>query len=174
MQLEVFKNCPDCKSNLPAEAFNLNPRGRLGLNTYCKACSAARTRSYVKKNHESVLKKKREYYEANKDKLLEQQRHYYQKNKPQILEAQRKPPEENRARVKAWAQANPEKRRLQGKRRVQNLSANYVRQLIRNNTHLQSEQIPSALIALKRDQMAIKRMASELKKVAKTEHEANK
>lgn len=162
----ITKLCPDCSKTLPSEAFGANPNGRYGLNTYCRPCVAARTRAWKQKNYESVIAHKRAYYEANKARLLEQQRQYYRENKTRILEAQRRQPEENRAHVKAWAKANPEKRRAQGRRRVQNLAANYVRQCITGRSEISSDAIPPELIDLKRDQLAIKRMARELKKAA--------
>jgi len=168
-----MKTCPDCKQHLPAEAFVPNPKGRDGLQTYCRACGAARSRAWAAANREANLARKRAYYEENKAALLAQQRTYYEANKPRILEAQRRPPEVNRARVKAWVAANPEKRRAQLRRQVENLSDGYVRAKLKQKTTLRAADIPQQLVQMKRDELALRRLArllTEGAKVEDTEH----
>lgn len=136
------------------------------LYTYCRPCNSERSRVWRAKNPEANRAAKKARYETNKARILEQQRQYYERNKQRILEAQRKTPEENRAHVKAWVKANPDKRRAQMRRRVENLQPHYVRELIAKKTSLRTGDIPLELVALKREQLAIKRMARELKKAA--------
>lgn len=154
---EGMKTCPDCKQSLPAEAFVPNPRGRDGLQTYCRACGAARSRAWQAANREAIKERKHAYYEKNKTELLAQQRSYYKANKTRILEAQRKPPEVNRAHVKAWAAKNPDKRKAKIRRQTARLSDGYVRQRLTYGTELRAADIPQPLVEFKRAHLLILR-----------------
>ena len=142
-----------------------NPKGRDGLQTYCRACGAARSRAWAAANREANLARKRAYYEENKAALLAQQRTYYEANKPRILEAQRKPPEVNRAHVKAWVAKNPGKRKAQRRRQTTQLSDGYVRARLTAKTDLRAADIPQPLVELKRAHLLM------LRELGKEDHE---
>lgn len=160
-----MKTCKDCEQTLPAEAFVPNPKGRGGLQPYCRKCQAARSRAWAAANREANLARKRAYYEENKQALLTQQKAYYEANKQRILEAQRKTPQENRAHVKAWVQANPDKRREMLRSQRERLLDSYVRRRLVDGTTLKPAEIPQGLIDAKREQLRI------LRELRKDDHE---
>lgn len=159
-----MKTCPDCKQTLPAEAFSAG-HTRDGLYTYCRRCNSARTKARTDKNPQAYREKNRVRHQANRTAVLEKQRAYYQKNKARILARQRLPAEVNRAKTIAWRKANSEKVKAWRRRATANLTDDYVRDRLVTKTTLSRDQLTPALVAMKREEITLRRLARQLKKV---------
>ena len=76
-----FKYCPECKNDLPLDAF---------AKGYCRSCHAKRERVRRSANREVDLKRKREYREKNRAKIAEYQKKYQIQNADLFNEYKRK------------------------------------------------------------------------------------
>lgn len=66
------KLCPHCRETKPAtkEFFNTDPRGKAGLHSWCRPCSAESQRKLRHRKLDSYKAKRRERYHKNRLKVL--------------------------------------------------------------------------------------------------------
>jgi hypothetical protein len=138
------KKCSKCGEVKGLGEFYRSKTGTHGRHAYCKDCGIA-----YSKTRQPVA------YGANRSREIARAVKWQHENadryKSRLLEWQNR----NRARLLAA-------KKLDTKRRVDELSDGYVAARI----GLRALDAPPELIALKREQLAIKRMARELKKAA--------
>lgn len=114
-------------------------------------------------------KERQEKYRArHKDVIAEKHRRYREANLAKVRETQRlstakafaSNPEKFRAACRAWHKNNPENAAKRSRKKVDGLSDGYVASAMR----VKVSDATTELLALKREQLAIKRMTRELKK----------
>lgn len=74
----MVKACSDCGVNKPLEAFNLNPKGRLGRYSKCKDCQRAYYRSYYRGDAARHLAVQRTYRLQHREERAARQAAAYQ------------------------------------------------------------------------------------------------
>lgn len=162
------KRCSKCGEVKTLDCFYLSKTGSLGRHAYCKECAAA----YAKKRHPEV-------YASTRQTAIERAVRWQTENK-----------ERYRERYAAWYAASPtarEKKRdyerlraakpsTRSRAQITNLALrerlndSYIKSvMVANGWFSRHAEVPSELIALKREQLAIKRMARELKKATQGE-----
>lgn len=138
------KKCSKCGEVKGLGEFYRSKTGTHGRHAYCKSCGVA----YSKARHPVA-------YEANRSREI-----------ARAVTWQRENAERYKSRLSEWQNTNRARllvaKQLDTKRRVDELSDGYVAGCI----GVRASEAPPALIALKREQLAIKRMARELKKAA--------
>ena len=132
----THKTCTKCQQLLPLEAFAKDAGHADGLRSNCRTCQAA------------ALSRWRE---ANRDRTIAYQR------------AKRAAdPEKEKAYIRAWKLAHPERVSAADRARRDRLPDDYVRGLIgKHAPGIDSDQIPQALIDLKRSQLKLLRLIKE-------------
>ena len=75
------KVCSKCGVEKELGEFYKHKKGKFGLQSKCKICSANEMKEWRAKNKEKVKEYLKEYYEQNKEKLTEQRRENYRKEK---------------------------------------------------------------------------------------------
>jgi len=103
------KHCKRCDTTKPLELFSKHPKGKLGLNTYCKACEVKRAQAYKKamsperreqlreyqaqynkeywvKNQEKLKADNRAWREMNYEQYVEYTQAYYQQNRQKFAD----------------------------------------------------------------------------------------
>lgn len=190
------KKCSKCGEVKGRWEFYAEKRNRDGLASACKACHRltgkkrrieqrahvkAVEKAYRDRNKERIAGVKASGYQRHRDAIRERQLDYYQRNQDAIKAKaaawKRENPEKALAAVAAWQKANPLKvadaKRKYSSNNVERerysdflarafLADAYVADCIA----LRRGDVPTELIAIKREQLAIKRMARELKKAA--------
>jgi hypothetical protein len=119
------KHCKRCDTTKPLELFSKHPKGKLGLNTYCKACEVKRAQAYKKamsperreqlreyqaqynkeywvKNQEKLKADNRAWREMNYEQHVEYMNEYYKKNRDKFAEYQVEYKKANRGKVNSW------------------------------------------------------------------------
>jgi transposase-like protein len=61
MRTRTHKVCPACNETLPIHAYGRNRQAKDGLHYYCKACAAARQRTWAKAHPEKVRAMRADY-----------------------------------------------------------------------------------------------------------------
>jgi len=84
-----MKLCRSCEINKPREMFTLSKRAKDGLQTYCKACYAARAAAHRLKNPDVIRETNRKSKQANKDGIAEYKRRYRANNPEKVKESRR-------------------------------------------------------------------------------------
>ncbi len=137
--------CPRCTQAKPRAAFGLNAKRKNGLQAYCKQCrreqsaskageNAARYAEWRKKNLERVKKARADKYWADAEAA--------------------------RTAARAYSKAHPERQRERWARERKELGDLYVAAVM----GLRKGACPPELLALKREQLATRRLARQLKK----------
>ena len=186
---EGTKNCSVCGEHKPLAEYHKDSGARDGHTYRCKACVRAACKAWREQNAEHRLAQKKAYYEANKAKVLEQQRAYWQATKDERLAAAKRwaeahpdsvraskrryqekhgetqklkkreqykaDPDAVNMKNKAWRDANPDKVTAYRAR----LPDAYVASML----GLKAAQAPPELLQMKRDQVALRRLARLLK-----------
>lgn len=170
-----MKTCTKCGELKERASFHAHSRSADGLQQWCKACRSA----HAKATHDT--EKHRDYRAANAAEIRARKQAYLRANR-----------EKERARIERWARANPEKYRALKRRhsekhgdrdllRLQQftasnperknmgrkeLRAGYVAWVMTRRSKLLTPQdIPQALIDLKRQQLKL------LRELERTKHE---
>ena len=196
-----MKACSVCSEAKALSEYHNDSGAKDGHTSRCKACVRAASKAWREKNADHRLAQKKAYYEKNKARVLEQQRHYYEATKAERAAvakawAEANPDKvraakeryaarkgdalkaEKRARYlqnreaalmknKAWRDANPDKVAAYRRRLVDELWPSYVAGCL----GMPTDQVPADLLALKQEQMTIRRLARQLKEAA---HESSK
>lgn len=186
---EGTKNCCSCGEQKALSDYHRDGGAKDGHSYRCKACVRAAGKAWREQNAERKRTNAKAYYEANKARVLEQQRAYWQATKQERLatakrwaeahphsvsaskkrwqdkhgeahkllkrEQYRADPDTVNMRNKAWRDANPEKVKAYRER----LSDAYVASML----GLRTDEAPAELLQMKRDQVALRRLARLLK-----------
>lgn len=134
--LSEFARCKDCRD---------------GISPICRKCRYQQSNDIRKNNREKYLLSERKYREMNIDKVRAQSAAWYLKNK-----------EREAAKKKEWAKNNKEKRREQDRAAAERMNSRYTAKALR----MRAAEITPELIALKREQLTIHRLARQLKEKA--------
>lgn len=94
------KTCIDCSQSFPATTEHFHRR-RSGLNSYCKACAAARSTRHYQANHEKALAVRAAYRATHQPEITEHIREYYKAH-----------PELKKARDRRWLENNADRVKL--------------------------------------------------------------
>jgi hypothetical protein len=191
-----MKACSVCSEAKALSEYHKDSGAKDGHSTRCKACVRAAGQAWREQNAERKRAHAKAYYEANKARVLEQQRHYYEATKPERTAvakawAEANPDkvraakqryaarrgdalkEEKRTRYlqnreaalmknKAWREANPEKVAEYRRRLVDELGPSYVAGCL----GMQTATAPPELLQMKRDEIALRRLARLLKEAS--------
>ena len=181
------KKCSKCGGVKGLGEFYAAKTGRLGRSADCKQCRRAAVNAYRTANEDVVKQRKRNAYKANPQPYIERARSAYWRDPAASIAAvsewRRENPEKQKAlnqklkkmpsgiaarlryREKYRERIN-ESAAARGRAYAEALDDRYVRGVLSSKSDLLHKDIPDALVALKREQLAIKRMARELKKAA--------
>jgi len=191
-----MKACSVCGEHKPLPQYHKDSGAKDGHTSRCKACVQAASKAWREQNAAHRLAQKKAYYEANKARVLEQQRHYYEATKteraavakawakanPDKVRAAKERyaarkgdalKDEKRTRYlqnreaalmknKAWRDANPDKVAAYRRRLVDELGPSYVAARL----GMQTAKAPPELLQMKRDQIALRRLARLLKEAS--------
>jgi transposase-like protein len=113
-------------------------------------------REYREKNKEIIREKQKEYRLKNKDRLAKNLKEYYYKNKDIYKENGAKYYSENKVEILR-------KQKIYFKGQSENLTDNYISQLLTRENNLSREDIPRWLIDAKRQQIKLQRIIGEEK-----------
>lgn len=91
------KPCSRCKVVKPADAFYVRPKAKVGLSSWCRACTAQKTREWQAANPERVKKRQRDWYDRNREAALRKSNEWAAQNR-----------ERSRQIKTAWRLANPQ------------------------------------------------------------------
>ena len=167
-----LRTCRTCGLRKTLDEFSKHKNSLDGMNRECRACSNTRARQWRDQKKDRINAEKRANYKINKQAILAQQKDYYARNRAAILLRQKPDPQLNRERTKKWAAANPEKRRAQLLRRTENLTDYYIKDRL-IAAGLSRSSITPELINLKRQQLALHRLAKEMADVAASQKESH-
>lgn len=169
--MEQTKKCSKCGEMKGLEEFGKHSARKDGLDTRCKQCNRNAATAYRTANLELVRAKdrariaamtpeqKRAKHKRWRDSNLEHVRSVRRETARKLYAAK---PDAYRALAKRWRDDNRELALAMNRASRINLSRGYVAMLL----GMPASDAPQELIALKREQLAIKRMARELKKAA--------
>jgi len=140
MNEQASKACTKCGAVKLMTEFHANHSKTDGRASHCKKCASKSNAEYRKKTPEKHRLKGKNWRDRNPEYLAEY--------------------------LKAWAARNPDKvrerRRRQSLRDVEQMSPRYVAHILK----MDMEQITTELIAMKREQLTIRRLARQLKEKA--------
>lgn len=137
----------------------------------CKKCTRFAASAYVKANPEKAAAQRAAHYKANRDKYLSAAAAYAKANPEKAAASHtswvKRNPEKvaahSAARYAAWIKANPEGEKNRRAVEVAELKPSYLRRLLRTPI----SQLTPELLALKREQLTLKRATNQLKKEMK-------
>ena len=165
------KKCSKCGEVKGFDAFPKHKGRKDGLDNRCKHCALVASHAYRQANIEVVREKDRiraaaltdEARRAKHQKWRDANREYVRSQGRKVMQSlYQKDADKFRKRSKAYWQENSEVCIEKGKAYRRELRAGYVAMTL----DMKVSEVPPELIALKREQLAIKRMARELKKAA--------
>lgn len=196
-----MKACSVCGEAKPLTEYHKDGGAKDGHTSRCKACVREASRLWREQNAEHRKAQKKAHYEANKARVLGQQKQYYEATKTDRAATRKRwaeanadkvraikkqwmdrnaaaVKEEKRARYladrdaalmknKAWRDANPDKVAAYRRRLVDELGPSYVAGCL----GMPTDQVTADLLALKQEQITIRRLARQLKKAT---HESSK
>ncbi len=171
--MSTMKKCTKCGELKECAAFHAHARSADGLQTWCKTCRSA----HAKATYDTA--KRGEYRAANAVEIKARKQAYRQANR-----------EKERARIERWARSNPEKaraikrrhaekhgdkdflrlqqfiaknpdRKSMGRKELRDGYVAYV--MTRRSKLLTPQDIPQALIDLKRQQLKLLRELERMK-----------
>lgn len=191
-----MKACSVCGEAKALSEYHKDSGAKDGHTSRCKGCARAAGKAWREQNADHRMAQKKAYYEANKARVLEQQRNYYEATKaeraavakawaeanPDKVRAAKKRyverkgaalKEEKRTRYlqnheaaliknKAWRDANPDKVAAYRRRLVDELGPSYVAGCL----GMQTAKAPPELLQMKRDEIALRRLARLLKEAS--------
>lgn len=143
------KKCSKCGEVKPPSEFGLDRSKKHGLANQCKRCKGATSNAWREKNRERNRANERAWEERNRGHIRERQRARY-----------RADPEKAKAPTEAWVRANPEKVLAVAKRARDGLTKAYIASKLR----IPVRDLTPELLALKREQLALKRLSREIKR----------
>ena len=162
------KTCSKCGKVKGLGEFYVAKTGRFGRAARCKECTKTAVNAYRIANDAAVKERKKKAYKANPDPYIHRARISYWADPSAAITAATNWKKSNRERALATAAAlkkTPKGKAAQKRHRIKSvgeLRDAYVASALRMRV---ADATPE-LIALKREQLAIKRMARELKKAA--------
>jgi hypothetical protein len=98
-----MKRCADCGETKPLEDFSPFKRSKDGRFSYCRTCSAARSRAYAARNRDEVNARKQ---------ARRSDPEYRERERERDRERYREDPERAQARSRRYRERNPEKIRV--------------------------------------------------------------
>lgn len=119
LSLTRFKRCPKCGCTKPStvDFFNRKKSNICGLQSWCKVCSRANNRRWVKDNAQRHYERGKAYYEANKEQVDAYRRQWAEENHERISDLARGRYERERDRIlansKRWKMENAERIKTQ-------------------------------------------------------------
>lgn len=122
----TLKKCTSCGEVKPANSdnFGKDRSKKDGMRPSCKECKKISDKSYVEKNKEKVISKKKEWYRKNIEENRAIRRDYSAKRRLENPEAERdrvalwvsENRDQSRAHKAAWAKKNPDKIRVKNRK----------------------------------------------------------
>jgi hypothetical protein len=79
------KKCSKCNQEKLLCDYYKDLKGKLGVKSYCKACTDIETGNYRKAHLEKIRNRNKEFYKENSEMLISKSLEYYRKNKKEIL-----------------------------------------------------------------------------------------
>lgn len=175
--MEQTKKCSKCGEVKGLGEFGKSSRSPDGKQRLCKQCDRLKCEQWRRANpakakaarddwrarHPDVVKQySADYYKKNPQKGSERRRANVEAYRATKTAWRKKNIDSERQRETQWKHQNRDKVKAANKQRIDNISPAYAAGLM----NLPVAIAPLELIALKREQLAIKRMARELKKAA--------
>ena len=163
------KTCTRCQEHKPLNEFAADKRASTGTQSACKRCQAEirkqrrekdreAQKAWVARNANHVRAKRREYQQATKERRRELERARYWLA-----------PEKHRAEATEYRTANADKVRTKNRERLrqdrEQLGPIYVAKVL----GMRPAEIPKPLMALKKEQLTIRRLARQLREGVKDE-----
>lgn len=145
-----MKTCSQCKTEKPLDAFYLLKSGK--ADGRCKDCRKANARADHWARRDQHLARMKERHQANRDAEIAAMRDrnptYYLAHREKLLAKHHENRDQALTRMKTA--------------RVE-MTDYYLRWLICQGSQLKPEDIPAELVAAKREQLTMRRMARQLK-----------
>lgn len=167
-----MKECSFCREAKALSDYYKDSRAKDGHTSRCKACVNADSKTWKKQNAERYAEYRTAYYEKNKAKLITIRSAWAKENADKVKSYDRKWREANAQRLKAmdmaWRKDHPEKVAEYRRKHVDEVSQSYVANLL----EIPTAKVPPELLQMKRDEIALRRMARTLKK-ASNENQQN-
>ncbi len=155
MNEQAGKACTKCGVLKLLPEFYAHEGCKDGHANVCKLCRRASSKAWRQKNKRKDLESKYRWKENNREKYLAKERERRSKNKERYL-----------ASHMTWIAKNPEKakamRRAASAKQTERMNDCYVANALR----LKKADAPPELLALKREQLTIHRLARQLKEKA--------
>lgn len=152
--MTASKRCTKCGEAKPLADFHKQKLGRYGVASTSKSCVRSRSKQYYEQNTKAISDRRKKWRQDNKDAFLTRQRKYYAANRDKCLAYHNKHASLNYQKVR-------ETSRLAQARAVNNLSDGYVKQLLER---ARVADVPPEILALKREQVRLRRIANKLKR----------
>lgn len=182
-----MKECSFCREAKALSDYYKDSRAKDGHTSRCKACVNADSKTWKKQNAERYAEYRTAYYEKNKAKLITIRSAWAKENADKVKSYERKWREANAQRLKeknqqrhqansadrkamgkAWRKDHPEKVSEYRRKHVDEVSQSYVANLL----EIPTAKVTPELLQMKRDEIALRRMARTLKK-ASNENQQN-
>ena len=167
-----MKECSFCREAKALSDYYKDSRAKDGHTSRCKACVNADSKTWKKQNAERYAEYRTAYYEKNKAKLITIRSAWAKENADKVKSCDRKWREANAQRLKAmdmaWRKDHPEKVAEYRRKHVDEVSQSYVASLL----EIPTAKVTPELLQMKRDEIALRRMARTLKK-ASNENQQN-
>lgn len=164
------KTCSKCGEVKGLGEFYAHPGCKDGHRADCKTCVKRKTRQYEIDNKEKLRAYKREYARDWRARNPDKEREKKKRARSKHAESIKGYAAEYRARKKSELSASKKQWAEKNQQRIKDYTASYSDSLcdgyIACALKLPKDACPPELLALKREQLAIKRMARELKKAA--------
>lgn len=181
-----MKTCTKCGETKPLEMFSRNKTAHDGYQTFCKACMKALTTAWQAANKEKTRETRARCMAKNGHKYAERQRESRAANREHIRARERErraadpehrraqersryanSPDKYRAAKREWAAKNPDKVETSSRRtklqQMTELRPAYVAVVL----GISVKDLTPELLALKREQLEIRRLAREAKQQLK-------
>lgn len=191
-----MKACGVCGESKPLTDYHKDSGAKDGHTSRCKACVSAATKTWREQNAEHRKAQRKAYYEANKAQILAAQKAYYETNAAKLNMTGAAWAKANADKVKAykreWTAANAQRLKEQKRQQYQANAAEwkarnaawrkehqeqvaaYRRQLVdevgpsyaAGLLGMQTATAPPELLQMKRDEIALRRLARLLKEAS--------
>lgn len=136
------KRCSKCGETKSIDEFSKNRRAKDGLESRCKVCRRASSKSYYAANREQQLARSKAYNAANREEVRARKKAHYADNREQVLAHQKAYYADNREQVLARNKAYQKERAFSAVYRIECGDALYIGQTgdfpLRRRNHLSS------------------------------------
>lgn len=170
-----MKTCTKCGEIKERTAFHANKKTADGLQQWCKTCRSAhskatydpaKARAYKQANAGAIRARKQAYKAANRDAELARIDRWHRANPDKVREYKRrhaaKHGDRDLLRLQRFVAENPERKNM-GRKELRDSYVAFV--ITRRSATLKPDDIPQALIDLKRQQLKL------LRELERTNHE---